>query len=84
MGKAIETDGNLSQASRSLAPPGYSYHAVGDFDVGKVGFGLDNFTEAFSQTNEYHRMIDLGYIDIRYTKRNPFGVRHEPWHIKIT
>lgn len=81
--KAVATDGNLSQASRSLAPPGYSYHGIGDFDLGKVGFGLRNFTESFATTDEYKRLIDLGYVSIRYTETNPFGVRHEPWHIKI-
>ncbi len=81
--KAISTDGNLSQASRSLAPPGYSYHAVGDFDIGKVGFGLDNFTDTFATTDEYKRLVDLGYAELRYTPTNPFGVRHEPWHIKM-
>jgi hypothetical protein len=83
LSKAIETGGNLSQASRSLAPPGYSYHAIGDFDIGRVGFGLKNFTADFAQTPEYQRLIDLGYVEIRYTETNPFGVRHEPWHIKI-
>ncbi|RMH17900.1 MAG: peptidase M15 [Acidobacteria bacterium] len=83
LAKVLETGGNLSQASRSLAPPGYSYHAVGDFDVGKVGLGADNFTEAFAETDEYKRMIDLGYVEIRYTESNLFGVRHEPWHVKI-
>ena len=39
LSKAVETGGNLSQASRSLAPPGYSFHARGDFDLGKQGFG---------------------------------------------
>jgi len=83
LSKAVETVGNLSQASRSLAPPGYSYHARGDFDIGKVGMGPENFTEAFASTDEYRKMIDLGYVDIRYHEANPFGVRHEPWHIKI-
>ena len=83
LSKAVTTGGNLSQASRSLAPPGYSYHAVGDFDVGRVGFGLKNFTADFADTPEYRKLIDLGYVDIRYTETNPFGVRHEPWHIKI-
>ena len=83
LSKAVTTGGNLSQASRSLAPPGYSYHAIGDFDVGRVGFGLKNFTADFADTPEYRRLIDLGYVDIRYTETNPFGVRHEPWHIKI-
>ena len=81
--KAVVTKGNLSQASRSLAPPGYSYHAVGDFDIGKVGFGLDNFTETFATTDEYKKLVDLGYAELRYTPTNPFGVRHEPWHIKM-
>lgn len=81
--KAVETAGNLSQASRSLAPPGYSFHARGDFDIGKRGLGLRNFTESFGETEEFQKLIDLGYISIRYTETNPFGVRHEPWHIKI-
>lgn len=81
--KAVATEGNLSQASRSLAPPGYSYHAVGDFDIGKVGFGLDNFTDTFATTEEYKKLVDLGYAELRYTPTNPFGVRHEPWHIKM-
>ena len=81
--KAVSTDGNLSQASRSLAPPGYSYHAVGDFDIGKVGAGLDNFNEVFAETDEYKKLVDLGYVELRYTPANPFGVRHEPWHIKM-
>lgn len=83
LSKAVETGGNLSQASRSLAPPGYSYHAIGDFDIGRVGFGLRNFTADFARTTEYRKLIDLGYVEIRYTETNPFGVRHEPWHIKI-
>ncbi len=83
LSKAVTTGGNLSQASRSLAPPGYSYHAIGDFDIGRVGFGMKNFTADFAQTPEYRKLIDLGYVEIRYTETNPFGVRHEPWHIKI-
>jgi hypothetical protein len=83
MNKAEQVDGNLSLASYSLAPPGHSYHAVGDFDVGKKGFGLKNFSAAFAQTDEFKRLIDLGYLDIRYPQQNPFGVRYEPWHIKV-
>jgi hypothetical protein len=83
LSKAVTTGGNLSQASRSLAPPGYSYHAIGDFDVGRAGFGLKNFTADFAETPEYKKLIDLGYVAIRYTETNPYGVRHEPWHIKI-
>ncbi len=83
LSKVLEVDGNLSVASYSLAPPGHSYHAVGDFDVGKTGFGKQNFTAAFSDTEEFKRLSDLGYIDIRYPQNNPFGVRYEPWHIKV-
>ena len=83
MSKATKTGGNLSEASHSLAPPGYSYHGAGDFDVGKSGYGLKNFTPAFAMTEVYERMIGLGYVKERYDPANPFGVRHEPWHIKI-
>ncbi len=83
LAKAVKTRGNLSQASRSLAPPGHSYHGVGDFDVGKIGFGANNFTSAFSATKEYKKLRDLGYVVIRYTENNPYGVRFEPWHIKV-
>jgi LAS superfamily LD-carboxypeptidase LdcB len=83
LNKADQVDGNLSLASYSLAPPGHSYHAVGDFDVGKKGFGSKNFSEAFAKTDEFKRLIDLGYLDIRYPQQNPFGVRYEPWHIKV-
>lgn len=83
LAKTFQSDGNLSRASRSLAPPGYSYHGVGDFDVGKVGYGEQNFTADFSKTSEYQRLINLGYVDIRYTDTNLFGVRYEPWHIKV-
>ncbi|MDH5435495.1 MAG: M15 family metallopeptidase [Gammaproteobacteria bacterium] len=83
LSKAIETHGNLSEASFSLAPPGHSYHGIGDFDVGKVGYGYKNFTADFSHTDEYKRLTDLGYVAIRYVSNNPFGVRFEPWHIKV-
>ncbi len=84
LAKAFQSDGNLSRASRSLAPPGHSFHGVGDFDVGKIGMGESNFTADFSQTPEYQRLIRLGYVDIRYTDTNTFGVRYEPWHIKVS
>lgn len=83
LSKVAQAEGNMSKASRSLAPPGYSYHAVGDFDVGKVGFGFKNFTEDFANTDVYKRLQDLGYISIRYTDDNQFGVRYEPWHIQV-
>jgi len=70
-------------ASRSLAPPGYSFHGVGDFDVGKKGYGIDNFTEKFTKTDVYKKLNDLGYIRFRYHQDNYLGVRFEPWHIKV-
>jgi len=83
LAKTRQSNGNLSKASRSLASPGYSFHGIGDFDVGKIGLGEANFTIDFSNTEEFRRLITLGYVDIRYTDTNRFGVRYEPWHIKI-
>jgi len=83
LNKAYENYGNLSLASRSLAPPGYSYHGIADFDVGQVGFGAANFTEQFMTTEAYQRLKDLGYLSLRYPKDNLLGVRFEPWHIKV-
>lgn len=83
LAKVVRVNGNLSRASRSLAPPGYSYHGVGDFDVGRKGWGGKNFTDAFSQTDEFKKMLDLGYVAIRYDEGNNLGVRFEPWHIKV-
>ncbi|WP_162299647.1 M15 family metallopeptidase [Marinospirillum perlucidum] len=83
LAKAEQSAGNMSKASRSLAPPGYSYHAVGDFDVGKVGFGYRNFSDDFAETDVYKRLQDLGFVKIRYTSDNNFGVRYEPWHIQV-
>ncbi|VAX11908.1 D-alanyl-D-alanine carboxypeptidase [hydrothermal vent metagenome] len=83
LAKAEKCNANLSRASRSLAPPGHSYHALGDFDVGKRNLGALNFTSRFAQTEEYQKLIRLGYVSIRYTQDNYFGVRYEPWHIKI-
>ncbi|GAB5498197.1 MAG: M15 family metallopeptidase [Pseudohongiellaceae bacterium] len=83
LAKTIEARGNLSRASRSLAPPGHSYHGIGDFDIGKLGFGERNFTADFSSTEEYQTIARLGYVDIRYPTDNLFGVRFEPWHIKL-
>lgn len=83
LAKSVETNGNISRASRSLAPPGHSYHGVGDFDIGKLGLGIRNFTADFSTTDEYKKIAKLGYLDIRYPRDNLFGVRSEPWHIKL-
>ncbi|MFL0796849.1 MAG: M15 family metallopeptidase [Cellvibrionaceae bacterium] len=83
LSKAKAVNYNLSRASRSLAPPGHSYHGIGDYDVGRVGWGYKNFTGEFSKTDEFKRMQDLGYVKIRYTRDNNYGVRFEPWHIKV-
>ncbi len=81
--KAVRHGGNLSLASRSLAPPGYSYHATGDFDVGQRGFGAKNFSNQFTYTPVFDRLINLGYVQHRYQRDNLLGVRYEPWHIKL-
>ena len=73
----------LSMASRSLAPPGHSFHGIGDFDVGKKGYGHRNFTADFAETDEFKRLKQLGFVKIRYHETNPFGVRYEPWHVKV-
>ena len=83
LGKAHASRGNLSMASRSLAPPGYSFHGIGDFDVGQAGLGTANFTEKFTGTNVFKKLKDLGYIQLRYQYGNIFGVRFEPWHISV-
>lgn len=80
--KILDVNGNLSRAARSLAPPGYSFHGCGDFDVGKSGLGELNFTTKFSETSEFQKLRELGYIGLRYYPNNPFGVRYEPWHIE--
>lgn len=82
LNKAYSNGGNLSLASRSLAPPGYSFHGNGDFDVGQMGFGAANFTTRFTTTEVYKKLSDLGYLKLRYPQNNMLGVRYEPWHIK--
>lgn len=83
MSKTVHTGGNLSRASRSVAPPGYSYHGIGDFDIGKHGLGSLNFTSSFVETEVYKRLRELGYVKNRYRENNRFGVRFEPWHVKV-
>lgn len=82
--KMVSEGGNLRATSTSIAPPGFTFHSVGDFDIGKVGYGQYNFTERFQETDVFKKLYDGGYITIRYTTNNPFGVRYEPWHIKVT
>lgn len=83
LSKVVDHGGNLSLASRSLAPPGYSYHGIGDFDVGQSGWGAFNFTTRFAESDVFKRLQDLGYITMRYPADNLLGVRYEPWHIKV-
>ena len=81
--KAYASNGNLSRASRSLAPPGYSFHGISDFDVGQVGYGRHNFSEKFITSEVFRRLKKLGYLSLRYPRDNLWGVRFEPWHIKV-
>ena len=81
--KASRYGGNLSLASRSLAPPGYSYHATGDFDIGQRGFGEANFSEQFTHTSVFKMLTEQGFVEYRYKRDNLLGVRYEPWHIKL-
>ena len=83
LAKAQKHNGNLSLASRSLAPPGYSFHGIGDFDVGQRGFGYRNFTADFTTTSVYKQVSVSGYLSLRYPKDNFLGVRFEPWHVKV-
>ena len=84
LNKACQGNGNLSLASRQVAPPGYSFHGVNDFDVGQKGFGEFNFTERFTETETCRRLADLGYLTLRYPRDNLLGVRYEPWHIMVS
>ena len=81
--KLYSKKANLSLTSRSIAPPAFTYDSIGDFDIGKKGFGYANFTARFALTDEFREMKKLKYIDMRYTVNNKDGVRYEPWHIKI-
>jgi D-alanyl-D-alanine carboxypeptidase len=81
--KAYDHAGNLSLASRSLAPPGYSFHGISDFDIGQVGLGDNNFTPRFATTEVYRELKELDYLNLRYPLDNMLGVRFEPWHIKV-
>ena len=83
LNKADKNNGNLSLASRSLAPPGYSFHGISDFDVGQIGYGALNFTGSFTATEVFKKLDALDYVIIRYPKDNLKGVRFEPWHIKV-
>jgi hypothetical protein len=79
--KINRTNGNITIAAKSIAPPAFTYHSIGDFDVGKKGFGYANFTSRFAKTKEFKKIKELEYVDVRYTINNKDGVRYEPWHI---
>jgi len=81
--KIKELNGNLTKASKIIAPPAYTYHAISDFDIGKKGWGEKNFTAEFARTEEFAKMRKLNYVSIRYTINNKDGVRFEPWHVKV-
>lgn len=83
MEKIKSENGNITIATRSLVPPAFSYHSVGDFDVGKRGWGRQNFTANFARTEEFWNLQKLSYVSTRYTIGNGDGVRYEPWHVKI-
>ena len=79
---------NLSAVSRSLAPPGYSWHAKHDFDIGlRSGkFKPYNFRKEFILTPLFIELFSNGAIhlqDLRYQQDNNLGVRFEPWHIRV-
>lgn len=81
--KLMAQQANVSLVSRSLAPPGYSFHGVGDFDVGSRRLGAENFTHAFVYSQVFRRMQTLNYVELRYPDNNRLGVRYEPWHVKV-
>ena len=74
---------NVSLVSRSLAPPACSFHGMGDFDVGSLRLGAENFTHAFAYSQAFRRMQTLNYVELRYPDNNRLGVRYEPWHVKV-
>jgi hypothetical protein len=79
---------NLSAASRSLAPPGYSWHARYDFDIGVKNskYRQLNFDKRFITTPLFKDLFTEGHIslaDLRYQQHNHLGVRFEPWHIRV-
>ncbi len=81
--KIYNSRGNMTKASRSIAPPAHSYHTISDFDVGRKGWGHKNFTADFASTYEFNKMTELSYIGMRYNKNNSDGVRFEPWHVEV-
>lgn len=83
LNRGVRNKGNLSLSSRAIAPPGYSFHGCGDFDIGRYGWGYRNFTSEFETTPEFKELYRLGYVKLRYPFGNNLGVRYEPWHVMI-
>ncbi len=75
--------GIIARPVHSVAPPGYSYHAVGDMDVGDRALGGANFTAAFANSATYRKLIALPYVRLRYPRNNALGVSFEPWHLQV-
>lgn len=84
LNRAVRNRGNFSLSARAIAPPGYSFHGCGDFDIGRIGWGYRNFTKEFETTPEFKELHRLGYVKLRYPHGNLLGVRYEPWHVKTT
>ncbi|MGL4721702.1 MAG: M15 family metallopeptidase [Desulfovibrionaceae bacterium] len=81
--KTTHSKHNISLASRSIAPPAYSFHSSGDFDIGERGLGANNFTKEFMNTTTYKQLAEEGYLQLRYPHENTLGVRFEPWHVRV-
>ena len=75
--------GIIARPVHTVAPPGYSYHAVGDMDVGDRALGGTNFTEAFANSSTYRKLMALPYVRLRYPRNNALGVSFEPWHLQV-
>lgn len=70
-----------SEVFRSVAPPGYSTHALGralDFYPANASF---RFTRAYEWLKK--RAAHYGFQET-YFKGNPHGVAWEPWHYDFT
>lgn len=75
LAKAHARRANLCRAARSVAPPGYSYHGIGDFDVGEQGLGGLNFTRRFADTQVYRHLragLFAHSISARQCRRSAF------------
>lgn len=83
LNKLLACGGDFNETSKSVAPPGHSFHLAGDFDIGKQGFGMKNFSTALIKTDAYQELLELNYIKLRYGQKSSSSVKYEPWHLKI-